>query len=308
MTLSFVLCVEAGRLEAQATLLCRSIRRFGGRWADATIRAYSPRPGSGPSRATVDELETQRVEFIDEPLNAEFANYPIGNKIFTCAHAEATGDSEIIVFADSDTVFVAEPVELLLADHRDAAVRPVDRKNRGSAGAGDRHEAYWQRMYELLDVAATPRVETVVDQESIRAYFNAGLVVARRGGGVFQEWKEDFLRLMAAEHVPSSGNLNNMDQFTLAAVLARRIDRVHLLSDRYNYPLGKRPILPDELAGRQLGELVHVHYHRWFHRAGFLESTQPAIDPSDPVVQWLRPQLPLEPQIHDPIRYVETAR
>ena len=46
MSLAFLACVERGRLESQAVLLCNSIRRNAGRFADAAIHTFQPRQGT----------------------------------------------------------------------------------------------------------------------------------------------------------------------------------------------------------------------------------------------------------------------
>lgn len=305
MSLALLLCVEAGRLESQACLLVESLRTFGGPRADLPVHAFAPRPGHGPSDDTAARLAELGVTLHREALNRDFPDYPIGNKIFVCAEAERQLDAEVLVFADSDTIFTGCPDELDLPADVDAAARPVDRRNRGSTGPGDPADEYWTTLATLLSVPGAPMVRTVVEDEPIRAYFNAGLVAARRRAGVFAEWEADFRRLMAAGHVPRSGVLNNMDQLALAGTLGRRFERVRILSDRYNYPLGKRPLLAAPLGDCQLADLVHVHYHRWFHRRDFLGLTRPRLAAEDPVVHWLASRLPLEPTIDDPVRYLD---
>src|SRR5919199_6123879 len=49
----FALVAEAGPLEAQALLLVESLRRFGGRGADAPGTVASPPPAPRPARATI---------------------------------------------------------------------------------------------------------------------------------------------------------------------------------------------------------------------------------------------------------------
>ena len=63
--ISLVLCIEANRLEPQGLMLCESIRRFGGRYANAPIVAVSPRPdlALGPeARARLRDLDVTYTE------------------------------------------------------------------------------------------------------------------------------------------------------------------------------------------------------------------------------------------------------
>ncbi|HJU20958.1 MAG TPA: glycosyltransferase, partial [Casimicrobiaceae bacterium] len=84
----FVLCIENTGIREQALLLCRSIRRFAGRYANAQILAYAPRPGLGVDDETRRALRELGVEYIDEPLNTSCREYPPANRVFAGAHAE----------------------------------------------------------------------------------------------------------------------------------------------------------------------------------------------------------------------------
>jgi hypothetical protein len=304
---AFILCIEPGRLESQAILLCRSIRKFAGSYRDNPIHAFSPREGFHVSEKTAKTLSDLNVEIHQITLNKDFPHYPIGNKIFTCAYAETHFNYDTIVFLDSDTIIINEPSAINLPKQFDVAVRPVDSVNRGSTGKGSRHEDYWLKMYSILDVNPGPMVRTVTDNSLIRAYFNAGLIITRTNQNIFSKWKANFIKLMSVNHVTSGGILNNMDQLSLAGTLAINFDKVKILDWRYNYPFGKRPILPKYLAEKQLEDLVHVHYHRWFHHPHFLDSTQPPINLNGKVAKWLRSYLPLEPKIDGPIRFIGAA-
>src|SRR4051812_14582048 len=124
MRLAFLACIERGPLEGQAVLLCRSIRRYAGRFRDAPIYAFQPRAGHDIAPATLRTLNELGVVHRGEILNRSFADYPAGNKVFACAYAEESLDHEILVFLDSDTIVTGEPEEFDLAPELDAAVRP----------------------------------------------------------------------------------------------------------------------------------------------------------------------------------------
>ena len=311
MSVTFIACVERGELESKTVLLCRSIRRYGGRFADAPIFTFQPREGTTITAGTRRELESLHVEHVTERLNTDFHDYAIGNKIFASARGEELATTEFVVFLDSDTIITSEPSEFALRDGIDGAARPVDYWRHGnepiddpdhehwkthhrrvaSSGPGDPIDDYWLRMYELCGVTNEPWVETVGDRKRIRAYFNSGLAVARRSAGLFAQWKQDFLTIVEAGHIP--GEYHYLDQLTLAVTLARVWDRVEVLDGRYNYPLIGRPGLAPPLRSARLEELVHVHYNRYFHIPGFLHSIQPPLGRDSEVVRWLGQYLPL---------------
>lgn len=302
MSVAFIACLEAGNLENQALLLFRSIRKYGGRYREAPIYSFQPRKGPPLDTETYGALRELEVEHINEVLNTQFDFYPIANKIFACARAEEMFCEEILVFLDSDTLIVNEPGEFELPDEAGAALRPVHNKNRGSTGPDDANEPYWQKLYEICDVEEAPFVKTVVTRRKIRAYWNAGLIAVRRSEGFFKQWKRDFFRLMEARHLPNA-QITFMDQLSLAATLARAPERVLTLDDRYNYPLPKRPILPKPLRNCQFEDLIHVHYHRWFNKPGFLSAIRPCLNPCSEIYKWIDKFLPFHPTIDDPLRF-----
>ncbi len=306
---AFLACIERGRLEQQGLLLCRSIRRGAGRFTTASIHAFQPRAGTDAGAETVSALRDLDVIHHTDTLNRDFHDYPIGNKIFACAWAAQNLQEDILVFLDSDTFFANEPERIHLASGLDAAARPVDRKRIGSTGPRDPNEAYWKPLYAKFGIANDPCVETIVDGETIRAYFNSGLVAARRSAGIFEEWLDIFRRLMEGNHLPPNGSMQFMDQVALALVLSRRFDRVSQLDWRYNLPLPQRARLSDPARTARLEDMIHIHYHRWFNKPNFLRLLRPPLDLTGDVSRWVEDSLPFQPTIDDPMKFrgVETG-
>lgn len=302
MSVAFLLCCERGPLEAQTLLCVESLRSFGGALAEAPVYAFAPRPGHEPEPPTVDALRAHEVTYVAEPLNPDVGDLPHANKVFATAWAQKNVEAEVLVFTDSDTVFLAEPAELRPGDW-DAAVRPVGAVNKGSTGPGHRNEDDWQTLYEALGVEARPFTETVVERERMRAYFNAGLVAFRREAGLGAAWRDATLRLLDSSVAERAPMRRQIDQLALAGVLSDRIERVKLLPDTYSYPLPKRIKLPDEMRALDLPDLVHVHGHRWLHLPGLLREVHPTLDPSTDAYRWLDERLPLEPTIEGPFRF-----
>lgn len=295
--LAFLICVERGPLEAQAVLFSEALRRWGGDLAEAPLHAFAPRPEARPATATTDRLHELGVTYVEAPLNVKHESLPALNKVVVCAWAERELDHEVLVFADSDSVFLGEPSALEGGDWL-AAVRPVDRKIAGSRGRG-RNEPYWRRLYDALGVRSEPYTRTTVDGEPIRAYWNAGLVAARRSAGLFGAWER------AAERIVELGLMHPkrpgfIDQFALAAVTADVHEQVLVLPETYNYPLAFRSSLPPQSRALDLAEIVHLHYHRWFQLPGLLGLMEPGFDPAGERYRWLEERLPLEPTIEQP--------
>ena len=298
MSLAFVICVESGSLEEQSILLAQSIRKWCGTHADSRIVCVEPRGHSGLHPETLKALEELGVEHRIEKLNDDFRWYAIANKIFTAAWAEQELTEDVVVICDTDTFFINDPIALELS--QGVAGRPVGQKKRGSTGPGDETDPYWERMYKLCGVSERPFTEATLEDETrpIRAYFNSGLVAARREEGVFAAWLSDFRTLMDAEHFPPDGK-RNMDQLSLAVTIARIWDRVEVLEAPYNYMLRRRPKMPEPARSMPLEDLVHVHYRKWLHVPGFVDELEPPI-PDGERIRWLKERLPLHPPGEEP--------
>lgn len=294
--LAFLICVERGRLETEAMLLLESLRRWGGAVAEAPVYAFAPRPGHEPEAATVERLEALGTTYVTEPLVDRFADIPTFNKVSVSAWAERELDHETLVFTDTDAVFVNEPTELLGGDWL-VAVRPVDRRIAGSRGKG-KNEPFWRKMYAELDVKAAPFVETTVGLMRIRAYWNSGLVAARRSSGVFGAWERALHRLFDAEIVQKRWP-QFMDQLSLAGVTADLGDRLTMLPDTYNYPLRHRSGLVPAARDLDLEEIVHLHYRLWLHMPDALALVNPPFDAAGERYRWLDERLPIEPIVDD---------
>jgi hypothetical protein len=299
----FLLCVERGRLESQSLLCVESLREWGGAFSEAPVYAFSPRPEHLPGDDTIAALERLGTRSVAEPLNPEHGELPHTNKVHCCAWAERELDHELLVFVDSDTVFLNEPAELA-GDGWVAAVRPVGEANAASStGADDRNDNAWEHLYDRLAVAARPFVGAAVTGERLRAFFNAGLVATRREAGVMGAWKEALARLFDSQPLRRRRFRGQLDQLALAGTLAGRFEDVHLLGDAYNYPLPKRIRLPARMQALGIDDLVHVHGHRWLHLPGFLTLVRPRLDASRARYRWLDERLPLEPTIDEPFRF-----
>lgn len=310
--LAFVACIEGNALEAQALLLFESIRRWGGRFRDAPIHALSPRRGPPLAAATRRALDRLEVLFDDRELNRDAADYGSANRVAAAAFVEAQYGHERLVVLDSDTLFLREPTDFLLADGVDAALRPVDLKGSASTGVGDPMDDYWRALCRsaAVDYDTVPWSATFVDGRPIKASYNGGLVVVRGGLGLMQRWAEVFFRSVreglrpyremqpfraGAGAVPAEvGRDWGSNQAALSVALWSATRGVVELTPRYNYPLHLHDSLDPGRIGADFRTLVHVHYHWLFAEPN---ADNPIFDqpgPLDPERrEWLEQRLPL---------------
>jgi hypothetical protein len=300
--LAFLIRVARGNLAAQSELFVESLRRWGGGLAGTPVYAFTS-PDDAPPAETVTRLEGLGATHVELDLTGRRRDPPVLNKVYVCAWAERELDHRTLVFSDTDTVVLNEPRELTEGDWI-AASKPVGSSRAGGQkGPGKRNEQYWQRMYAELGVRSEPWVTSVVDRKRIRAYWNTGLVAARRAEGLFARWEQALEQLYANDVVFRKPVL--MEQLAWSGVTADLHDRVWELSDPYNYPLPKRRFLSEEMQALDLDDLVHVHLHKWAHLPGFLGEVLPPLDPEGERYRWLVERLPLEPTIDGPFRWAD---
>jgi hypothetical protein len=307
--IEFYVVAEAGILEAQAILLCESIRLFAGRYATAAITVVSPRADRRPSPASLKRLAALGADYLALEVESCCAEYSTAIRVHVTPIVVRRPGPAILVQLDSDTLFLGEP-DLALAG-ADIAARPADLKTICTGGAGDPMDGYWRRLCALcgVDYDLIPTVVTTVDQAPIRAAYNGGLIAVRRDCGVFERTEANFLRLIAANLRPRPGTDLRFDTgtgivagrgaefwgttqaaFSLAAAAGRH--PVRILPASHNLPLN----LFDDIAAPAVPP-IHVHYH-WLANAGRVQRN-PLLDGRlhlPPAARaWLADRLPLTP-------------
>ncbi|HEY5411555.1 MAG TPA: hypothetical protein VIJ94_12595 [Caulobacteraceae bacterium] len=279
--LTFLIVIEANRLEPQALLLCESIRAFAGRYCDSAIVAVSPRPDLAVGERTRARLEELAVRYVVEPLNLTGSPYGTVNRLVAGAWAERGLQSEFVLVLDTDTMILAEPS----FERAAVGVRPVDKKGSASSGEGDPQDAYWRAMCGFAGISPDrlPTLTTSIDSIPIRASYNGGFTIVRRGCGILAKAEAVFMEAARADLRSLAGrNLNvhastglvgaeasewwGSSQAALAVAIWSSTADVHVYDDRYNIPLH---LLQDH--GRSwfsdpLSEPILVHYHHLCER------------------------------------------
>jgi hypothetical protein len=306
----FVLIAESGILEAQACLLCESIRRFAGIYSRAAITVVSPRSARRPSRLTLRKLDQLQAEYLPVEIDSCCPEYGTSYRVHSLAHIARRPGPPIIIQLDSDTIFLSEP-DFALAGNQLAA-RPVDMKGMCTTGARDHFDPYWRKLCALVGVnyEQMPIVNTTIDHKRVRASYNGGLVAAQRAGGLFELTEDIFKRLVAAGMKPWSANGpeimtgtgllsgaataywgTSQAALSLATVVGRH--SVRHLPATHNIPLH----LLDRMTTSLPTPMVHVHYH-WLFSAD-QNGPNPRWDAklklSEEAAEWLKARLPLIP-------------
>lgn len=286
--ISFVCCVESGWLENQTIRMIESLRKWGGKFADAPMYAVTPRFGPPLSRKTHEVFERLAVKHVRFQPDNPYDWKGFMNKHYSMAAIEEECDTELLGWLDSDLLILGEPEGLLLADDEDIVACASD-KNIGSTGPDDPFDTFWAEVCKVvgLELDDLPWVVTEREGERIRLYWNSGVFVYRRSTKFSKAHLENTLRVLDARLANKKAGAY-FTQHTLGLTAVKEGLRWRSLPHAYNYGISSRSY-PDWFSIEKLREAKILHYHDfmwpdyWNTLISLLKETHPE------VADWLAP-------------------
>ena len=244
--LIFATYIETEAELGNVCLLAESIRTFGGRAADAPVWVMMPDGLAVTDTTTQKRLRSLKVEVFTcgSPEEPRWLYYSF--KPYAAAKAEtlAEGIAAVLIWMDNDAVFLGEPSEFFLASGKALGYRPIMHNRSGTLKAQPPSE-FWGRIYERLALTEEelfPMV-TSADHQTVRAYFNCGLIVVRPEKGILRRWPVDFEALYRDSVLAASCRADVEKRIflhqTALTGLLNIVPRETMveLSDGYNYPI-----------------------------------------------------------------------
>lgn len=246
---SFIFCSYAENPDQVHFLvpMVESIRTFAGKYRDTEVWIYIIPELITREALTIEKLASMNVVVKEIEVPDDAAWFFLSGKVFASAkaEAEAEGKTDILVFLNYDTVFLSEPDEFNLPENKKLGYRPVMHKNVGLLYS-EPLDSFWMRIYERMSIDESrlfPMV-TPADEDTIRPYFNAGLLIARPEAGILRKWVEyygklyqdNLIRHMCEQDIRKRIFLH---QTALTGAILNNYTRkdILLLSDRINYPI-----------------------------------------------------------------------
>jgi hypothetical protein len=284
----FLTLVRSARGKANARILIDSIRAFGGALRDCSIWLFE----TNPQKAPCNDLAGNGVQII--PLNVPdtVRDYDFGDKVFACAQAEvmATPQVQSLVWIDPICVVVNPPTLFDLGNAFDAAVRPVHIRNVGLL-VTDPLDAFWQKIYAAVgvnDIAST--VESFVDGQRLRAYFNSHAFAINPKKGLLRRWFDLFEKLVGDQEFQARACADERHQIflfqaILSALIVTSFDPkwIHILPPTYNYPYNLHARAPLDRRAKSLNDLVCFTYEE----RSINPSEMTDIEIREPLKSWL---------------------
>jgi hypothetical protein len=232
--------------EREAMLLARNLTQVvqGPDFLGAPILLLYP-AHLGLSAELNGALQGLPVQTLPFEIPQPFREFPLAQKVFAAAQAEAYTHSELLVWMDSDTLIVQPPASFCLPAGKNLAGCPVHLKNISSP-ADQTPDDFWQLIYSQCQTPPERifSVTTLMDKVTVRAHFNAGCLVVRPELGLLAAWKANFETLAHQETLTPFYQQRPLYQFFVhqavlaATILARfRQDEIVVLPEEYNYPV-----------------------------------------------------------------------
>ena len=284
----FLMSVRSARGKANARILIDSIRAFGGALRDCPIWLFE----TNPQKVPCNDLAGNGVQVIPLNVPETVRDYDFGDKVYAGAQAEAMATPEVqtLVWIDPICVVVNPPTLFDLGSAFDAAARPVHIRNVGLL-ATDPLDVFWQTIFATVgvnDIAST--VESFVDEQRLRAYFNSHAFAINPKKGLLHCWFDLFEKLVCDQEFQTRACTDGRHQIflfqaILSALLATSLDpkRIHILPPTYNYPYNLQSSLPLDRRAKSLNDLVCFTYEE----RSINPSEMKDIDVHEPLRSWL---------------------
>ncbi len=290
--LIFACLLGEGEAEKDALRLAQSIRTFGGALCFNPIWMLTRRKEDDLADTTRQALFSLGVRLIGFDVETGKANIAFTSYVTAAGIAEglAQGETSYLALMANDTLVLQPPMDFLLPAGKSFGACPVHLKLLDSR-LDEPVSEYWQLIYEQckVDVNNIFPMQTIVDEQAVRAYFNAGMLVVRPERGLLRLWQRNFEGLAYSPEFKSFYAQNELYEiFIHQAVLAGSIlstlkpVEFHQLPFEVNYPLHLHSKITSERRPMSLSQLITCRYEEFADTFG-----NPRLEDS----LWIEPEL-----------------
>jgi hypothetical protein len=261
----FFTLASTDRQRLRAQLLIKSLRSFGGALRDCPIWLFD----SVSPETSHKHIKASGVRILPLTAPDSLKCYWFANKVYACAQAEALANTKIhsLVWLSSDCLVIKPPLLFDLPPAFDAAMRPVHIQNIGLL-ASDPLNGYWKKVYEVIGVQDIEfTIESFVDRQRLRAYFNSHVLAVNPSCGVFKHWLTCFETLVNDQGFQRGACQDErqrifLHQAILSTLLTTRLgfERIHILPPDYSYPYNLHGQVPPDRRALRLNDLTCIAY------------------------------------------------
>ena len=263
--ITFLTLVRTTRGRSCARILVDSIRSFGGGLSQCPIWLFE----ANPQKVSCESLEGMDVQRFPLVVPEAVRHYYFADKVFACAQAEGMVSPNVhsLIWIDPGCLVIRPPLLYGLGQEFDAAVRPVHIRNVGLLPE-EPLDGFWKKICETVGLDDIPTtVETFVDGQRIRSYFNSHAFTMNPSSGLHRRWFECFEALVSDGEYQKDTCQDERHQIFLhqavwSALLVAELDskRVRELPPDYNYPYNLHQSVPVGRRAAVLNDLVSITY------------------------------------------------
>ncbi len=253
---AFVTAVEPnGALEAQVLLMAESLRKWGGRLANAPILCVSPRLAPPLHRPTLRAFNRLDVTHMSCNFRHPYAWYAFTNKALAMVAAREACNARTLVWLDADVVILDEPAAFLEDDSDFAAC--LTWGDLATSGPGHPCDRYWKAVCDLFALNLDELPWVTAAGQCFRYCIQAGVFRMRRSSLVVEHYLRNLEVLMDSQLV-ASGSLFYSE--TVALTLAPFTARASWseLPRSHNFVVASRS-QDSEYRGLETARVVHYH-------------------------------------------------
>jgi hypothetical protein len=284
----FLTWVYSARQKNIVQFLIDNLRAFGGSLGQCPVWVFE----ANPQTISCKDLQSESVQVLPLETPNSVKRYFYADKVYACAQAESFAPPEIqsLVWLTPECLLIQPPTLFDLALEFDAAVRPVHIKNVGLLAAEPVDE-FWKQVYEIAGVDEIhTTVESFVDRQHIRSYYNSAAFAVNPSTGLFNRWFECFETLVCDQGFQDKACQDERHQIFLhQAILSTLLstmldpDRLHILPPEYVYPYNLHKDVPLERRATRMNDLVCIYYEGRTLDSGAIDD----IEVQEPLRSWL---------------------
>lgn len=263
--------VEPGKLEYQAEILVKTLRKFGEFPIEYPIFAFQPRKSGKLSKRTFLLFQEWNVTFEKVNLNKKYFFYPLANKVLTAAYFEKKygGKFDLLAFFDTDILIVSSIAELFSIRTK-IGIAPVHTSSFLALNVGTKKPPLlWQIIMEQMQLSIDQfwTTKSLSDNKEILHYYNSGLVLMPSNLSHFQLNCSYFNKVMCDSRILNLDytSFYFIEQACLSASLILKNTREFFreLNIYHNYPI--------EETQKDLEKATVVHYQHHFNNQHNIE-------------------------------------
>ena len=264
MDAAIVILLESAEQINATKILIDSLRALGGELGQSTILLFK-------SAQDLPDTSESGIEISMLEMDARLKEFPLAGKVAACAQAEKIAGNKFrsMIWMNPETLVIKPPILLGLGSKCDLAIRPVHIQNIGLSAAAPIDD-YWKEIYQIVGLTDDKTtVESFVDKQKLRAYYNTHVFSINPTIGLFRLWTGYFKRLALDQKFqsgPCRDGLHKifLHQAVLSALIEKMVptSRLRLLPPDYSYPYNLQDKVPIDRRAEVLNELTVMVYEQ----------------------------------------------